>query len=271
MEADEKTLEWHSAVVLPYHVDNDGSIRFLFERKDPGFAKPYFNSGLNMFGGNWIKSSEYTDKSPGDIITREIREEFYAIDEQEETYTQITGKTDTEPNSTKENDRLSISDRQIVSGLIPLVLDGHKYAGTDITVWNQDFVGKVDPGKRSGSSYFVKELTAEEYGQTKEIVDGFGGKLTTDNLKWGGECLFVSLDELNANKYHFAWDSGDDLRTILRNGSIPPAKEQPIAIRTLDGVTLCPIDEDSVIERDGSGAPTFDSFINDLGFTYVRK
>ena len=179
-------LNHHSAVVLPYFINEKGQPVYIFERKSPEFKKPFFDGGLNFLGGNWQKGVN-KDKSPRGLLYRELNEEFWNIEEPEESLNDLLGQIfvdeSSKPLKMKYSDEEYLKEIQEVGNFFK---ENPDYVQTSVL--------SVMPPLTNfplvlANSVFSKELSPSQVKKFKSLLDKFNGKLTTDNLQWGGETV----------------------------------------------------------------------------------
>jgi len=168
-------LNHHCASVLPFHLDDKGQLLLILEQKDPGYKVPFFDNGLNCFGGNWSPE----DESRAQTIERELQEEFWERYEAPEDLNELLGEDflKNQPTVIAQYDSASI---RKLSQFSTLMYGGEFAANYAVSVVNPVVRNKLT----YGSTVFTKELSADELLEARKVVDFFNGKLTTDNLKW---------------------------------------------------------------------------------------
>lgn len=258
-------LGWHAANLFAYHIDKEtGEVKYFLDQKDSRFKTPYFNSGLNAPGGNYLKG-KHNFVSPDDIIYSEISQEFYASKEEDENLGFVF-KEDVQQVGSKELH--SGENMQRISQIVPILLEGIEYLGTAITRYNLSEIKLVEPAM--ATSLYSKALSNEEYAFISELVNKFDSKLSTDSLKFGGANRFVSMRDFPTSR--FAYDCSSKLLKLLNLEKLPMPKERNVAIPVFVGVQITEfIDKNIILEdhfKTGLGTPTFEAFEGPLGFRY---
>jgi len=258
-------LNHHSAAIIPFFIDDKGDLHFVFEHKDPGYKKPFFDDGLNGEGGNYEKGV-HKDASPKVTVVREVSEEFWAAYEAPESLNALLGQEfiAREPQVVAKYDDKSV---KRLKQAVPILTAGMKYAGSYIMTV-QPPITKTE--LRYGSSIFVKELSKDESGELEAMVKEFDGKLTTDNLKWGSKISVVSLRQINERNMKFAWGYCSVVNSLLRNECLP---RQPVGvIRPLSLVQVADMPHLDAAPglRDANSVPTYESFEN-ANYAYFVK
>lgn len=211
------SINFHASSVLPYFIDNFGKIFFVLEQKDSNYIHPYFNNALNFIGGNFQKGIN-KDISPEETLDRELKEEFWVIEEEDESLNTILGE-DSENNNKLNND----------------VLNNETYDPIEITRINeiaeilikekQNFscylISTNPPLTQKPLTYlsspFLRKLSESEFKTMKNLIKFFNGKLTPDNLKWGSKIIIISLDEIVSKKPIFSWTYDQILKHLIKN------------------------------------------------------
>ena len=252
-------LNFQCSGILPYYPSGNKRITFLFEMKSEDYVPPFFNNSLCFLGGN---RGNKKDKSPEAVLERELNEEFHILDEdEEESLNDLIGqevlKNQQGSPHTLNYDEKTIEDiRRIPS----VLLEEKIYAESYLVTFFPPF-GGIKRKVKGIESIFVKELSSEEYLFVDNLLKKTDGRVTTDNLKFGGKTLFASLEELNDNRYKFAWDCGQMVTDILKREKVPIPLRYPIAIKSLDGVEIKPIHT--------TENPTFEEFEH-MGYKYGK-
>lgn len=244
------TLKHHCATILPFYRKN-GDLYFLLEQKDPKFRQPYFENGLNFLGGNWIKDK---DNSPLDILAREISEEFYLTSEPEESLNALLGQE-----FLKDENKRAL----VVASHTPEKLSRVQQLGGSLLTqvsYAMSFVVTVRPpiskndDLNYGASIFLKELSENEFNGLEKLLKEFDGKISTDNLKFGGKTVLVSLDDINTNNRKFSWGYDHIVNSLADNGYLPSHKDG--VLRPLKLVSVDKLDT-SRVKKDANNVPTF--------------
>jgi hypothetical protein len=262
MPQKKKCLNHHSASVLPYYQDPEGILRVVLERKDPCYKPPFFDSGFTFIGGNWQKGVN-DDKSPEEVVLREIDEEFWMRYEAPEWLNQLLGEAflKQEPFIVAKYSQKAVNSIKAVRDVL---YQGLRHAA--------DFEVTVNPPVTKkplvyGTSIFAKELSQDEFSTIEDVIAEFEGVVTTDNLVWGGRLMAVSLADINQQNMKFAWGYDHIMNSLLGTG-LPP--QQQCVFRTLDLVSVKKMAYAKDVERSASGCPTFDGF-ESLGYKYSSK
>ncbi len=254
----EKNLKFHSAGIFPYAFPKDKKITFLFEMKSEDYIPPFFNNGLGFLGGN----RDAKDESPERTLERELNEEFHIIcEDEEESLNELLGEEVLQERHIPFNmnyDKKTIEDIKRVPSIL---LERKIYVGSYLATFSPPLAG-IKREIRGIESIFIKELSQEEYLFVNTLLKKTEGKITTDNLKFGGKTLFASLDDINENKYKFSWDCGYIINDILKKGKVPIPQGGHIAIRSLEDIRIEPIHT--------SKNPTFKEF-EFMGLTYKES
>ena len=260
-------LKTHAGVVLPYHVDGNRDLHFVFERKDPGFKIPFFDNGLNFLGGNYQKGGKYTDASPEDTAVREIREEFGILEEDiDESYEKLTGQSFESwqrTQQTSENLRLDITKRfgNILSNDL-------KYVGADFIASIHSPLVKTD--FQYAIAVFLRSLSQEEFGFISSNIADLEGRVTTDNLKWGSRTEVIPYSRINQTPEKFSWGYDQIMNYLIERSLLPLASGSLPVIRPLSRsfLEVNPMEYSSDIERTAKGVPTFRGFEQE-GYNYI--
>ncbi|MFC1723623.1 hypothetical protein ACFL0V_05775, partial [Nanoarchaeota archaeon] len=238
----------------------EGKLHLVLEQKDAGYKKPFFDNGLNFLGGNWAKGKN-DETSPAETVDREIREEFWQAYEAPESLNELLGQEflEREPQVSAQYDQASVNRIQTMAALLR---SGIEHAG--------DYIVTVRPPITNdalvyGSSIFAKELTADELHEVNTLVDQFGGKLTTDNLKWNSQIAVATLDDINLANTKFSWGYDHTINHLLDSGALP--EQDSRIIRPMNLISVEPLDYNSEQERTETGSPTYRGFER-LGFKY---
>lgn len=244
------TLKHHCATILPFYRKND-DIYFLLEQKDPKFRPPYFENGLNFLGGNWLKDK---DNSPLDILAREISEEFYLTNEPEESLNELLGQEFLKDESKRALVVASHTKERLgrVQQLGGSLLTQVTYA-MSFVVTVRPPISKGD-NLEYGASIFLKELSENEFSGMEALLSEFDGKVSTDNLKFGGKTVLVSLNDINTSNRKFSWGYDHIVNALVDNGYLPSHKDgvlRPLKLVSVDGLGT------SNCECDSNGVPTF--------------
>ncbi len=190
----------HSAGLLPYFVHPKGGLTFILEQKDPKYKSPFFDSGLNFEGGNCEKGL-HPDKNPKETLVREVSEEFWAQYEAPESLNTLLGQEfiTREPDVVKKYDERNV---RRIQQAVPLLTEGMEYVISYRVSVNPPI---TKTPLQYASSIFAKQLSEGEFSQLEAMIKEFDGRLTTDNLKWGGRIVAVSLSEINNKNMKFSW------------------------------------------------------------------
>ncbi len=223
-------LNHHSAALLPYYVSATGTLHFVFERKDPKFRAPYFDRGLNFLGGNSLPQ----DVSTLDLLHRELSEEFWHIDEPQESLNALLGQAfiDEHPDVV---DRFSVHDVNKIQEISTCILRDAVYAGT--------YERRIPPPimktelVHTGSIY-VKRLDALEFKLIEDLLSQYGNKITPDNLRWGSTVEIATLEDINQHAQKFAWGYCGLLNDLLQRGFFPSDERvlRPLSLITGDRI-----------------------------------
>jgi len=242
----------HAAAVLPYYLNKERGLCFVLEQKGPDYMIPYFNNGLCLLGGNWQKGI-HTEQSPEGTMIREVYEEFWNRAEEDDSLNDLIGEkvVKRQPELIDKYDKAAI---QRIQQIGEMFVNGVRYAADYIVSINPPILENV---LTAGFSIFARELSDNEFKGVENIIDEFDGKLTTDNLKWGGRTVCVYLDEINSENMKFTWSYDHMVNDML--GSELPAQE-PKIIRTLGLVGAERIQLPQGIDISESGCPTYESF-----------
>lgn len=255
-------LNHHSASVLPYHLDLEGKLHLILEKKDADYRPHYFNNGFSFIGGNWRKGVD-EDRSPEDVVLRELDEEFWQRYEAPESLNEILG----EQFLKREPLKCVKYDQESVQRIRPF----RDILGQNL-VHTSDYIIRVEPPATENrlvyaSSIFTRELSEDEFKDIKNILEEFSGTVTTDNLMWGSSIVSVSLCDINKHNSKFAWGYDRVLNDII--GKQIPGQKEGVA-RTLNYVDAKRIEYPGEAERTESGSPTFKGF-QDLGYKYLER
>ena len=259
------TLNHHSAAVLPFHVDLEDTVHLILEEKDKGYKPPFFDSGLNFLGGNWEKGV-HQDKTPRELVCREINEEFWSKFEATESLNALLGQKflDSEPEVAAKYDQASIQKIRQIGALITADM---RYAG--------NYIIKVQPPITKtelvyGSTIFTTGLDSEKFKTVEAILKEFDGKVTTDNLKWGSRVVSVTLKEINQKNTKFSWHYCHIVNELMNSGY---SFLKPGVIRTLN---LVQVSKMNYVPPEGSPdakievGPTFEE-LEAAGYKFVGK
>jgi hypothetical protein len=251
-------LNHHSACVLPWY-QTESDIWVMVEQKDAGFRHPYFDNGLNFLGGNWKKGQD-SDESPLDLAIREIGEEFWLTADAHESTNALLGQeflkgdqSDTGAHDEKPEDRIKDLGRMLQQGL--------SSGGNYIVTVSPPI---ADPRVVYANSVFLRQLSTKEYLDARRIVDGFYGKITTDNHRRDNKTVFVALDQINGENMKFAWGYGKILNEIIRAGYLPVTESiiRPLAQIGVEQMLL-----PGGVSKRPSGILTFDG-VEKAGYSY---
>ncbi len=258
-------LNHHAASLLAYYVDPEKGLHFILEQKDPDYKAPFFDNGLNFIGGNWKKGVN-DDKSPEELVRREIKEEFWDKYEAPESLNELLGEKflKREPEVIVKYDYDSV---QRIKSVGKILEDGTSYT--------TDYIVKIHPPITKdvltyGLTAFTNKLSKEEFETIETVIDEFDGKLITDNLKWGSKIVSVSLDEINGingNTKKFAWGYGHILNNLIKSYINPGSVG---VIRPLNLIKVKKIKYPIEAETTESGCPTFNDF-ESIGYEYVKN
>ncbi len=235
-------LNHHSAGLLPY-IELDGKLFFILEQKDPGYKPPFFDNALNFLGGNWKKGVN-PDKSPEELIRREISEEFWDSPEAPESLNELLGREFL----TRE------ADIDVKAYDTPKNMEKLRQVGRT--------VGRPlsEPGLIYAAGIFLRELSPDEFKSIEAVLEEFGGKVTTDNVKRGSRVVAVSLDEINQKNIKCAWGYDYILNDLLYAEKLP--HQEPVIIRPLRLIEVMKIREEEL-----QTSPTFEAF-EKAGYKY---
>jgi len=221
-------LNHHSAVVLPYYFNEEGKPVFIFEKKSPKFKKPFFDNGLNFLGGNWQKG-QHEDKSSLELISREINEEFWILSESEESYNVLLNQQFVKDEQEKLKIVYNQSHLRKMQEIGNFLKQGLKYCKTYIvTVESPPMKKRV----KYANTVFSRELFLDETKKMTSLIADYGGKLTTDNLQWGGATVARSLEEINNQGSKFVWGYCLELNDLIMNRFVP-GDDKTGVIRTI--------------------------------------
>ncbi|MBU4493035.1 MAG: hypothetical protein KKA61_01570 [Nanoarchaeota archaeon] len=227
-------LNHHAASLLAYYVDPKKGLHFILEQKDPGYKPPYFDNGLNFIGGNWKKGVN-EDKSPEELVRREINEEFWDKYEAPESLNELLGEKflKREPGVIVKYNNESV---QRIKSVGKILDEGASYT--------TDYIVKISPSitkNTYGLTAFTNQLSKGEFETIETIIDEFKGKLITDNIKWGSKIVSVTLDEINEDNKKFAWGYGRILNDLIKSyinpssvGVIRPLKRELIKVKKIN-------------------------------------
>ena len=257
-------LNHHSAAVLPYYFNNSGMLSFFLERKSADLRPPYFNNGLNFFGGNGVKD----DLSPFNLAKREVGEEFHRLDERPESLNEIVGQEFSRESQEKQRelvDKLktwySLEKIGEIRILVPLLLEGAEFASHYVVMVNPPI---MKTPLTYASTIFTKELSRDEAERIQDLVGKYNGRLTTDNVLRGSRSEFITLDQINTRGDKFAWGYCQKLDHLLREGYLPQKNSvgviRPLR-RDLIEVTTLPKDKNLNFS-------SFEEFVSLTGHTY---
>ena len=251
-------MNFYSSGILPYHFIDKG-IAFLFERKSDDYVPPFFNNSLGLLGGN---RGNTEDKSPEEVLERELKEEFHILEEGKESLNELIGQgiLQEEEHAPRilNYDKGTIED---IKRMPSVLLEGKVYTESYFVRFFPP-LGGIEKEVKGIESVFTKKLSHEEYLFIAGLLKKTNGRITTDNLKFGGKTLFASLEEINDNRYKFSWCIDQIIRDLLKKGKIPVPPGYPIAIRSLDGIEI-----ESIPTTEN---PRFREFEN-MGLTYERS
>ncbi len=246
----------HSAMLLPYHIDSHGELHVLLERKSPEFKAPYFNDGLNLLGGNSCPQ----DKSSLQLLDRELREEFWLTQEEEETNEALFGTAQATATAHPKPTR---HQRALANELYHLIAqpDTHIYAGTEIVEFRPPLVRA--PTLVTGTTYLY-QLDANEIADIRKITQELNGTVRTDDYAFGGktQVLRYGADGLANEKY--AWSGGLTLQHLFMNGHLPTPKQGGVQLRDL------PISWGTIHHLDNIDDPAKEDFMK-LGYEFEAK
>ncbi len=259
-----QVLNHHSATVLPYHLDNQGRLHFVLEQKDPKYKPPFFDNGLNFFGGNWEASKNPNEISPEETAIREIREEFWQQYESPESLNDLLGQdfVDKQPNLRESYGKQSLD---TIKEIGRTIVGDIKHAGDYIMRVRKPIVR--DDVLSYGLTVFTKALSESKLIRIIGITEMFRGKLTKDNIKWGSKTRVLRLDEINANPAKFAWGYDQVMNDLLERRVLPG--EGLGVIRPLSLVSAERVQYPNGEERTFSGSPTYQGFRR-TGFSYKK-
>lgn len=264
-------LNHHSASILPFFSDEEGTLFFLLEQKDSRFNPPYFDNGLSFIGGNW-QSGNFQDISPIDTLKREIFEEYWIEAEAEESLQGLLGESLTiaKPNNEASYDEYQLD--KIRSGAQTLLQSVTHVA---------DFVVRITPPIISeslvyGLTIFIRKLDENNFAYWKNLLAEFDGKLTTDNLRWNSSIVFKTLDEIQSDEeLKFAYGYDHVLNALLQDGVICP--KTCLQLKTLQHTNNINFQRMKLsrnikkVKRGiGAGAPLYDSLEKHM-FVYEQR
>jgi len=253
-------LNHHAASLLSYYVDLEGGLHFILEQKDPDYKAPYFDNGLNFIGGNWKKGVN-NDKSPEELVHREIQEEFWDKYEAPESLNKLLGEEflKKEPEIIVKYDNNSV---QRIKSVGEILDKGARY--------KTDYIVKISPPITKdvltyGLTAFTNKLSKEEFETIETIIDDFDGKLITDNLKWGSKIVSVSLDEINKQNKKFAWGYGHVLNNLIK------LYINPGSVGVIRPLNLVEVEEIKYPDKTiRIVCPTFNDF-ESMGYEYIKN
>jgi len=259
------TLNHHSAAVLPFHVDLEDTVHLILEEKDRQYRPPFFDGGLNFLGGNWEKGVNH-DKTPRELIRREIDEEFWSKFEATESLNTLLGQKflDHEPEVFARYDQGRI---QKIKQIGVIITANMQYVG--------DYVIRVQPPITNaelsyGSTIFTTSLDAEKFKTVESILREFDGKVTTDNLKYGSRVVSVTLKEINQRNSKFSWHYGNIVNELISSGY---SFLKPGVIRTLNLVHVSKmrhLPPECSLDTKIKEGPTFEE-LESAGYKFAEK
>ncbi len=251
----------HSASVLPYHVDAQGTLRFVTEQKDPQFKEPFFNAGHIFQGGNFEKGIHF-DKSPLETLEREVREEYWLAFEDPRSLNDLHGQEfmTREPNLAAKYEAKSIAR---IKRAVPILLNDVKHANDYSVTVNPPI---VKAPQTYGATVFVKELSTAEFGELEALIKEFDGRLTTDNLKWGSRISINSVRDLNSRNEKFAWGYDKIINDLLKRHRLP---QQPFGI--VREMTLVNVEELNYWQEQASPGVLTYALLEKSGYQYLDK
>ena len=258
-------LNHHSASVLPFYEDLEGKVHLILEEKDKEYKLPFFDNGLNFLGGNWEKGM-HVDKSPRELVCREVDEEFWTIFEPTESLNGLLGESflKREPEVVAKYDHASV---QKIKQIGALICSNMRYAGS--------YIIKIQPPITKtelvhGLTIFTNCLNSEKYKNIESVLKEFDGKLTTDNLKWGSHIVSTTLQEINLNNRKFAWGYCNIVNELMKSGfdNLRPGVIRPLNLVQVSKMeyTLAKGTKEAEIEA----GPSFKDF-EEAGYKYLIK
>lgn len=243
-------LNHHAGVVLPYHLDAEGTLHFILEQKDPGYKAPFFDNALNFLGGNWQKGV-HDDKTPDEVAIREVEEEFWVRHEPAESLNELLGQ-DFLQHEPEVLGRYNLQTAQRIQQAGRMLTEDIQYADSYLVDISPPI---CDPKLSYGLSVFTCPLSEEEFGTIEDLLTHFDGKLTTDNLRWGSRIVSISLPEINQDNRKFSWAYDKVMNSMFENGLLPA---QPVGVlRELSLVDVKPVFYFEPMEKSELGCPTF--------------
>ncbi len=258
-------LNHHAASLLSYYVDPEKGLHFILEQKDPGYKPPYFDKGLNFIGGNWKKGVN-KDKSPKELVRREIEEEFWRRDEPIEYLNELLGEKFLKTEVIKEKAKYEGDDKPLQRiNLVGKILE-------DGAIYTTDYIVKIPPRITKntltyGLTAFINKLSKEEFETIETIINDYNGELTTDNKNHKSKIVSVTLDEINGingNTKKFAWGYGLILNDLIKSYINPSSIG---VIRPINLIKVKKIKYPAEAETTESGCPTFKG-LESIGFVY---
>ena len=251
-------LNHHAASLLAYYVDQEKGLHFILEQKDPDYKPPFFDNGLNLIGGNWKKGVN-KDKSPEELVHREIEEEFWMIEEPQEYLNELLGEKFLK-REVKGGGKYDDKFLQRIKSVGEILEDGASYTTNYIVNISPPITKGV---LTYGLTVFTNKLSAEEFKTIETVINDFKGKLITDNLKYDSKIVSVSLDEINKQNKKFAWGYGHILTDLIKSDIDTSSTG---VIRPLNLIKINKIE----YPIKGNKCPTFNDFER-RGYEYAKN
>lgn len=234
----------NAGVVLPYHLDQEGTLKFLFEQKDPKFKPPYLDNALCFLGGNWQKGI-HPDTSPEETARRRVLEEFW-----------INNGDNEEINFPYSSETLAR-----VQDIGRMVMQGLEY-GMDFGVTHVPPLEKEDFS--CTYTVFLRQLSDDKYAAIERVLLECEGKVTTDNGRHDSRIVLVTLDEAaDPAQRKFSWGYDHVLNALLQAGKL--SVDQPLVRNPKVYSHVEPLfnrGQQEVLERMSSETRTYKAYQN---------
>ncbi len=222
-------LNHHASQYIFWHRDNSREVFFLFDRKDPKFMPEAdvgggiigMQFGVNGIGGNCFFGKD-KDESPEETGIRELREEFWLQEEQEENLERLIGASSDGTGSKR--------DAKIVRQNIGAIRDiGIRLSEEPYTLFSGNFrlyfpEGALAPGRPElavGVTMFSRELKKDEYNSLSKFLKITGNKISPDNINRGSTFEFIPLSRLNGHDVKSSYGHHNLLNIVLDQDKIP--------------------------------------------------
>ncbi len=183
-------INHHYSGVLPQFQGRKHNY-FLLEQKDPSYVFP---NCLTFFGGNWQKGL-FEEKNPLETLHREIKEEFWIVQEFFDKLSNII------PGYHKEADNPTTPENtEMFQRIGRALLRDVVYEKSFSIQMSEPSVPKAHNWL---ASIYSRQLDHNDFCLLESVLIENEGSITPDNFKWGSKAVILSDKELSGDK--FAW------------------------------------------------------------------